>query len=445
MSKNIFILIWFYFIILLNISVGQNMNSFFDSLIYSNKEELIKVWRLDSGENIDSIIEFCEKGIKIKDIFGDCYEEKNNQKAVILRKPKFEKNYYFQADISNFIPISQYAQAGLVVWKDLDNYVRNTIGFKTAGTEGLAEFNGKSRSRGVHSVYPTKNPFSATVRIEILTKTIRTYIFFDSKLWLSTGGFTLPENIVLNDFIQGIGILGIGGEMADKPLFSNWKEGAISSIYQDNNFDDKNLNENWITGQTNAGWGSENSKVLLHKGHLIIKPFSGSDIYLGNENYPFAAIPAPQDDEWALEVKINSFNPFSKGKYNKGGMVLWQDNQHYIILTLVCENESKQIYFESLSAGDKGQFFGGVNNNGFSELKITDAYLRLKKEKEENKFSLKASYDGKTWLDLGTYNNTLPEPQIRLFATGDISVQYPKDYNFEVKFDYIKKIVIDKF
>ena len=177
----------------------------------------------------------------------------------------------------------------------------------------------------------------------------------------------------------------------------------------------------------------------MKDGHLAIHPYSGSDIYLRNENYPFVAIPAPMGETWELEIKIVNFDPQSPGKWNKGGVVLWQGNRSQLICSLVKDEEGDQIYFEALALGAKGHFFGAIKTEGFAPMNKTDAFFRIRK-KTEQRFFLEASYDQNNWFDLGEYDIPLHEPQIRLFATGDIFIQYPGEFDFEVCFDYLRKI-----
>lgn len=409
-----------------------------DSLIYGSREEALEIWTATEGTDSHSILEPTTKGLSLNDLSGDCYEGINNQKAVFLKKPPVSDHYWFQAEIDEFLPVSKYAQCGLAAWNDQDNYIRHTIGFKTAAREALSEINGRVNSKGLFYIYPRTNPVRTFLKMEVLEHTVRTYASYDGKYWFINGGFALPEGISSKDFVKGIGILGVGGDMAEKPVFSNWKEGT-PGLYRNDDFSGEFPGSQWMTGQTNSGWGSEEARIEQKNGNLVIHPYSGSDIYLRNENYPFEAMPSPRKDAWQMEVGIRDFDPHAPGKWNKGGVVLWRGNDHCLVLSLVKDEDNDQVYFESLALGGKKDFSNTVRMDGFAARKKTDAFFRISKKKNDHYF-LEASYDGKKWFDLGNGRIPLDAPQIRLFASGDIDRQYPDDYDFSVKFDYIRTV-----
>ncbi len=410
---------------------------FKDPLIYEHREEMFRVWSPATGEDNKSLLENNDQGIVLSDLSGDCYGDENSQRAVFLRTPRRPTETYLQVKISNFIPLDTYTQAGMVLWHDADNYIRHTIGFVPAAHEALGEFQGNPGSRGLFPLYPRQFPTEVWLRFDVRRRTVKCWISYNGAFWYSNGGFTLPKDIATTALIKGAGIIGVGGRTVQKPLFSDWEEGDLLP-YADDDFNRNLLAPNWTISQTNSGWGHEKTRIYLSDGHLVIKPFSGSDIYLGNETYPFAAIHAPEGDEWIVEIKISRLNTNARGRFNKAGVVLSQDNGHFINLALVCDELNDQIYFETLSYGDRNHFFREVNVEGFAARKITDAYLRIRK-RGADKFHTKASYDNVTWYDLGEYENPLYEPDIRLFASGDIYMQYTEEYDFAAQFDYIKK------
>jgi len=427
-------------------SMGENSNAasdpdrvfFRDSLVYPSREKALETWTAASGPQCNSLLEATDRGLSLNDIHGDTYENANTQKALFLKKPVRPDRFWFKARIEGFQPVSIFAQCGLVVWNDQDNYIRHTIGFDPPAREALSEFSGKVISRGLFRIYPRTNPQKTFLKLEIMERSVRAFVSDDGEYWFVPGGFSLPRKKTARDFIKGIGILGVGGDMAGKPVFSEWEEGA-PGVYQDDDFSGQSLNPQWMLGQTNSGWGRDQVRFEQKNGKLSIHPFSGSDIYLGKENYPFASIPAPRGGDWEIEVKIAGFDPRSPGKWNKGGVVLWWGNRHYAILSLVKDEDSDQIYFESLVMGAKSHFFGSIRTEGFASREKTDAFFRIGK-KEGKAFLLRASYDRNHWFDLGKYQIELDEPQVRLFSSGDIQIQYPDEFSFDVQFDYIRKI-----
>jgi hypothetical protein len=413
----------------------ENPGNFKDPLIYSSPEEAWKVWTPAMGGNAKNLLGAESGGIRIMDLTGDTYEAANSQRAVFLRKPNLKPPYYFQAMIDEMNPPERFGQAGLVAWRDADNYIRTTTGFNPAGMECLGEFGGKPKSRGVPGLYPVKNPRKTLLRMEVMNRSIRGYISFDGRYWLGAGGVTLPGNNESKDFFEGIGILGVAGGKTGLPIFSDWMEGSLP-VYQDEEFDGGKLGSQWMMGQPNGGWGCDKTRIYLKDGKLFIHPFPGSDIYFSNENYPYVSMPAPSSDSWTLETRISEFRGKSRGSWNKAGVLFWQDIDHFITLSLVADENDDIMYIEVLSPGD---------NNPRSVLRTerhrgrenTEVVFRLAR-KDPSHYEGYASFGSNDPIQLGTFENPLYEPQIRLFATGDVFMQYPDDHDFFAAFDYVR-------
>lgn len=414
---------------------AEEPGNFMDSVIYSSPEEVWKVWTPVMGEEAKGLLGVESGGIRLLDLTGDTYEAQNSQKAVFLRKPFLKPPYFFQATIDDLNPPERFGQAGLVAWKDADNYIRTTIGFNPAGMECLGEIRGRPHSRGVHGIYPLKNPRKTILRMEMHRRSIRGYLSFDGKYWLGAGGITLPGKTRCRDFIKGIGILGVAGGKTGLPIFSEWMEGSIPG-YQDDEFKGGELGTHWMMGQTNGGWGKDKTRIYLKEGKLFIHPFPGSDIYLGNENYPYVSMPAPTSDSFTLEIRISVFNGLARGRWNKAGVVFWQDFRHFIILSLVADEDDDRMFFETISAGDKNPF-SVIKRENFLPRDNTEVVFRFTR-KDVSHYEGYAFLDSNDPIHMGTFENPLYEPQVRLFATGDVFMQYPDDHDFYAAFDYIR-------
>jgi len=408
-----------------------------DPLKYPSLEQALSIWTPVMGRDAASLLGVEQNGLRLKDISGDTYEANNTQKAVFLRKPLLEAPYFIEVTVREFNPSERYGQAGLVAWKDQDNYIRATLGFNPAGVECLGEFDGKALSRGVLSLFPGKNPRTMILRMEILERSVRAAFSFDRAVWFAQGGFTLPGNNTAGDYFQGCGILGVGGGASGAPLFTDWTEGSLPP-YRDDEFEGAELKPPWRCGIANGGWGRDKTRIQLESGTLLLHPFPGSDIYLGNENYPYISQPAPRANHWEIEIALKDFNPWALGRYNKAGIVLWQDTRHFLCVSLVADDEGDRMYCEALSPGDRKHIFGVVRA-GFRRREISDAFIRLKRLAQE-RYQVRISYDGKEWLQIGEFRNALYEPQLRLFASGDIFIQYPQEYDFSACFDYVRQI-----
>jgi len=339
--------------------------------------------------------------------------------------------------VSEFNPPERYGQAGLVAWKDQDHYIRATMGFNPAGVECLGEFGGQTSSRGVLSIFPEKNPRTMVLRMEVLERSVRAAFSFDRTVWFAQGGFTLPGENKTGEYFEGYGIMGVAGGASGVPLFSNWTEGPLSS-YHDDEFEGNDLSPSWRIGQANSGWGRDKTRIQLKNGMLFLHPFPGSDIYLGNENYPYISQPAPAENKWEMEIAFREFDPLAAGRFNKAGLVLWQDSRHFLSVSLVADEEGDRMYCEALSPGDRKHIFGVVRG-GFRPREKTHAFFRLKRLAPD-KYEANLSYDYREWLLLGEFHNPLYEPELRLFASGDIFIQYPQEYDFSPCFDYIRQV-----
>ena len=408
-----------------------------DPLIYPCLDQAFRIWTPVMGKDAASILGIELNGLRLKDISGDTYEAKNTQKAVFLRNPRLEPPYFIEVTISEFNPPQRFGQAGLVAWKDQDNYIRATIGFNPAGVECLGEFGGKSSSRGVISIFPVKNPRTIVLRMEVLERSVRAAFSFDRAVWFAQGGFTLPGENMASEYFQGYGIIGVAGSASGAPLFSDWTQGPLP-VYRDDEFEDAELKSPWRFGLANGGWGRDKTRISLGNGMLFLHPFPGSDIYLGNENYPYISQPAPAEDKWEMEIALKDFNPLAPGRWNKAGLVLWQDTRHFLCVSLVADEEGDRMYCEALSPGDRKNIYGVVRG-GFRQREKTCAFFRLKRLAPD-KYEVNLSYDGSKWLLLGEFHNELYEPELRLFASGDIFIQYPQEYDFSARFDYIRKV-----
>lgn len=407
-----------------------------DSLIYSNDEPMRAVWQPAMGEEFASLLERTGQGVRLTDLSGDCWQDINTQRAVFLRKPAFEGDYYFQVEIGEFVPEDRFAQAGLVLWADEDHYVRNTLGFCPPGLEGLGEFGGRPISKGVYRIFPRRHPQRCLLRLEVLNRTVRTYFSYDGKRWYCTGGFSLPRGTSTKELFKGIGLQGVAGKMVQAPLFSRWEEGPLTE-YRDDDFSGEAIGSHWLLGQTNGGWGSDAARWEQQDGILWIHPFPGADVYFYQENYPFAAMAAPRAASWEIELKLAAFDPGAKGLWNKAGVILWNDSYHYLYLAAVADQEQDQMYCEALACGAERAEPSALFTEGFRERTKTDVFFRARRL-SPHQYTLTASYDREHWMHLGAFSIALDEPQIRLFVSGDISVQYPRDYNFAAGFDFIR-------
>ncbi|MCX7920040.1 MAG: hypothetical protein N3A72_10635 [bacterium] len=431
--------LWIFLFLIGYISLTYATESvlFQDNLIYNDRAEFKRSWQTVAPNDLFDFLCLTDCGIQFTDITGDCYRNQNNQKAILFRQPKFKSDYYFQVEIDEFIPAEPYAQVGLVIWRDADNYIRATYGFINPAVESLAEFDGNPQSKGLMPIYPREHPQRVILRMEVRKHNVTTFVSWDKKVWFILGGFVIPESDS-ESFFRGIGIIGIGGRMLKSPRFSCWEERKLPG-YVDTEFDSNEIVPNWVRGQTNLDWSTGIGTIEMRNGKLYIVPVPGSDFFIGNETYPYLAIPVPQSDTWVLEINLAQFNPFAKGAWNKAGVILWLGHKNYGSVSVVADHELDQMYCEQICVDTRFDYFGTVHQVAFRKRKVTDVYFRIQKLLPA-KYRVQVSYNYRDWFHCGEFMLVYPATELRLFASGDIFIQYPNDYDFYATFDYVKLI-----
>lgn len=425
------------------VAPGAQSPEYQDSLIYSSRAEMLSVWTAAMGASAEDLLQPTPGGITILDISGDSYQDVNTQRAVYLRQPHYPSDYYFQVRVSRFVPQDIHAQVGLVLWQDQDHYVRTTVGFIPAGIECLSEFGARTYSRNVLPLYPDGLPNELILRMEVRGEAIRGYVSYDARHWFLCDGFMTPIGSDFMNRVKGIGIIGVGGKMKELPLFSHWEEGSLKDLhYQDDSFDEDEPGAPWFFGQTNAGWHRDQVRITRQDGLLRIRPYPGSDIFLGVENYPFAMIPAPEGESWELEIKVADYDGKANGAWNKVGVVLWQHHRKFLSMALVSDEQQYRMYFESVCPGVRRSLPSAVNSLSPGERRMTDAYFRIRKD-PLNLYILNVSYDGEEWVEIGRMETDMEQAQLRLFASGDVTVQYPRTFSFEAGFDHVRLLSME--
>lgn len=370
-------------------------------------------------------------GIELLDTQGDPYADSNTQKSVFLRQPARKPPYAVEATVNGTTPLDTYSQAGLVAWRDADNYVRISTGFDHPGAELLGEFNGKPVPRGMYPLYPSPGTDPIRLRMEVLEHSVRGYASRDGLSWLRLGGVTLPAGKTCPDFFSGIGVLGIGGKMQVPPSITGWTESAMTETSMGANL--LASPDGWFRVPYMNGDPDEQARLGWKNSGLQFTSMSGSDLYFGLERYPYISRLAPAAQKWCAQLRISQFNAAQPGAYIKAGIVIWQDNQTFIAWNVVSDKQFHQAYLETLVSGGVLETTDAATGTrqqqnsmqtGFRGLDTTDITLRITRE-SANRYSLSGSYDGKNWMDLKTVIADLPEPQVRLFLSGDIYVQSP--------------------
>jgi hypothetical protein len=248
---------------------------------------------------------------------------------------------------------------------------------------------------------------------------------------------TLPEGATAGDSLAGLGILGVGGRVDAPPRFYDWQEGRLAA-YGDDEFGPDPSEAPWRALLGTSGWGARNVRIWEADGLLRIRPMSGADIYFDNSAYPSLEQPAPTAETWQLEIRISAFDATAPGRWRKGGVVLWQGDTRQLIMSIVADDHHDHMFFETLAAGAdrrsrRHQSFGHRPRD------ITDAVFRITR-RAPDRYTVETSYDGDHWIDQGEIRIPLDEPRLRLFASGDVLMQHPRE-DWSVGFDWVRATI----
>ena len=408
-----------------------------EPLVYPDRNAALATWRTaDDGVDPDRLVPD-DKGLTLADLSGDCWQDRNDHRAVFLRDPKGETPYFVEAVMSGFEPADRFAQAGLVAWNDDDNYLRLTAGFLPPGYECLVELGGRAGSGGIQRLYPRTHPLQTRLRLEVGERTVAGLVSVTPGLWHPAGVLTVPEGATTRDFLAGPGIIGVGGRCDAPPRFTDWREGPLAA-YRDDEFGTETGRAPWRVLLGTPGWGAPEVRVWEENGHVRIRPMSGADIFFDNSAYPCLEQPAPTAETWQLEVRVSAFDATAPGRWRKGGIVLWQGDALKLATAIVADDHFDHMYFETLA--DPGAAWARRHViTGHRPRAITDAVFRITRLAPDN-YVVEASYDGAAWVPQGTFRIPLDEPRLRLFASGDVLMQYP-GLDWSVAFDSVRATV----
>ena len=124
---------------------------------------------------------------------------------------------------------------------------------------------------------------------------------------------------------------------------------------------------------------------------------------------PLLAQPAPPGD-WIAEVKLTNNLP-ATGEHNsiQSGLVLYQDDTHFLKLTLQSIGNTRQLEFARL---DGPQSWG----RAYLAAAAPEIYLRI--ARHGNIFTAYSSHDGLQWTRGPSWTLTAPQPRIALISAG---------------------------
>ena len=377
---------------------------------------------------------------RLRSTEGDCWREVDTHRAVFVAAPPCRPPWSVEATLSEFVPADPYAQAGLVLWRDADRYVRLAAGFMPAGVDALLEWGDRIETSGLPPLWPRVWPMTLRLRMDVGRRVVRTWVADEADgPWWALAAYTLPDL----DGRERIGLLGVGGRSAAAPVLGDWRERPIPD-WRDDDFDEAHLGEHWTRGRTVAQWGDTwgdaQTRLTVEDGHLLVQPFPGSHIDRTYEVYPFISQSAPDDDTWAVEVALPGFDGTGPGRWRRAGMVLWERPGRFIHVAVVVDDLERVMNLEAVGCGlhddDRRDLFMG----GFGPPRRENVWLRLART-GPTAWRARGSFDRETWIDLGGFEADLAEPRLRLFATGDPMMFHPPG-TVRAAFDYARRVEV---
>jgi hypothetical protein len=376
--------------------------------------------------------------LTLTDLAGDTYEHANSHRALLLQQPPALENLRVEVTLVTPVAVDPYAQAGLVLWWDADNYVRSCAGFAPAGYQCLAEFDAVHRSPGIRRLFPRENPLTLRLRLEVRAGVVFNYVRLPEGLWLAAEPVALPPALLGNGSWQ-IGLVGVGGRMSAPPVFRDWQVSRIPV------FTPTLLNgvpvegtPPWLPGLgTASGWGADETGIRVEHGSVRISPFHGADIYFGNSAYPFVEQPAPTGRDWTVTVDLAGTQRPRQGRWYKAGLVLWQGHECFSSIALLSDERSPDTVFEFLSRtpGAAAPTHLALGHRAWE--RAPTARLRFHLDPEGN-LHASACYADQAWIRFPPVPwQGANAPRIRLFATRDPLMQVPDESAWTARFDTV--------
>jgi beta-xylosidase len=220
---------------------------------------------------------------------------------------------------------------------------------------------------------------------------------------------------------------------------------APAAAYVDDDFNGPGLGSQWtFHDSTPAG-----STITLTAGNLRMLAKEKSDHWENADAYCYVEQDAPTTaGAWEVVTKVQNFNPTQvgfKSFFERTGIQLWQDNDHWLSIGLLSDgtgsNIGIQAYWQTLPtplpAGAAAfRYFG---NNEFTPVTTQPLYLRI--QKTNRGYIAGMSADGVTWTDCSprmrnpeTGDGSFTNAKIRLFQSGgnagNTGVDAPADFDF---------------
>jgi beta-xylosidase len=206
--------------------------------------------------------------------------------------------------------------------------------------------------------------------------------------------------------------------------------GAANDVDQGwrDDFDSPSLDDRWYwVREDNTHWS-----LTEEPGFLRITTQQGGIFRTGNDGRNILLTPASQP-VFQISTKV-SISPVEN--FHAAGILVYQDDDNYVVLHRVVVNGDQRIRFFSEEDGDidmpcrqePGRCLGKTDSVGFGES-ATTLYCRI--TKRGNLYIGEYSLDGDNWTEMHRVHAYLEDPSVGLLArSGDSTLELPAGFDY---------------
>jgi cytochrome c len=371
----------------------------------------------------DQLLTVSGGALRIPAQVGDIYQGTNTAKNLVMR-PAPDGAWQATAKV-NFKGVSQYHQAGIMVYGDDQNFTKfGRLTTNAAGSafsekfEFIYENDGVARNDAADSTpaLPAGFPADFWVRITSDGTSITGHYSTDGSAWTPVGRpAPLPANPKIGMFAFSNAATGDPEAAFDSfTLTGDEVGGGPSGPSFDDEFDGSSLDKD----RWNAIVRDNPAAYELSGGQLTLTTEAG-DIYSDDTDPPpnnfILQDAAHAGEDWVIETKVDSR---VNGGYGQGGLLAYVDGNNYVKLDPIADAGQTRINRIELRTEVTGTPTGptGTPDPVIEDGTGTVFYLRLTKDGES--YTGEYSRDGETWLPAGTVANPMQDPKFGLFAFG---------------------------
>ena len=355
--------------------------------------------------------------LRIPAAAGDLYAAGGNAANLVLRDPPASGPWTATAKV-NFEGLTQYQQAGIVVYGGDDDYLKlGRIAHTTAGDEKFEYIHEAAGTPDNTAADSTPNiaadfPDDYWVQLRYDGTNVTGWYSTDGSNWTQAGrAWPLPANARIGVFSFGNTATTAAPEAAFDS-FRITRPGAPTGPSFDDEFEGSSLDA--------ARWNAsirQNQNAAVSGGQLTITTEPG-DIYTGDSTPPpnnfILQDAAHAGQDWTIETKVSGT---INGGYGQGGLIAYSNGDNWVKLNPISDAGSPRINRIELRSEVAG---APVGPSGQADPEVpadaTNIWVRL--TKAGTTYSGEYSFDGQTFTSMGSVTNAMASPSFGLYAFG---------------------------